>query len=78
MAWNFIQKDDGTATLLADGGDSENELLTVEFANNVDVEIGRGDTDTDRTYIAVRRSDGTKVYIFVDTGTTISASTTKP
>jgi len=42
-------------------------------------EIGRGTTDTDITYIALRNADGTKCYIYPDAaGTGIVVSTTKP
>ncbi len=54
------------------------EKVTVEWASGVDAEIIRGATDTDRTAIALRRSDGTKVYLYVDTGTTLVVSTTAP
>jgi len=50
----------------------------VQFATGVDAGFVRGTTDTDRADVAGRRSDGTKVYVGVDTGTTLAASTTAP
>jgi hypothetical protein len=42
-------------------------------------EIGRGVTDTDITYIALRNASGTKSYIYPNSGGTgITVSTTKP
>ena len=49
-----------------------------EWDVNVDLAMGRGVADSDRTYLALRRSDGTKVYIYVDTGTTVVCSATQP
>jgi len=76
--WIRNQLDDGTEKFVADGNDSENQERITEWALNVDAAMGRGATDTDRTYLRLRRSDGTSVYIYVDTGTTVSCSTTKP
>jgi hypothetical protein len=78
------QKDDGSAVFEANGGGSETdgEFGVVFDSTSAGVEIaaalGRGVTDTDRTYIRLKRSDGTSVYIYVDTGTTVVCSTTKP
>ncbi len=52
--------------------------VTFRWANNVDAQLIRGETDTDRTAIALRRSDGTRVYLYVDTGTTLVVSATAP
>ena len=52
--------------------------VTFEWATGVDAQIVRGAVDTDRTAIALRRSDGTRVYLYVDTGTTLVVSATAP
>jgi hypothetical protein len=52
--------------------------VTFEWASGVDAQLIRGATDTDRTAIALRRSDGTRVYLYVDTGTTLVVSATAP
>lgn len=77
MSFAVKQNTDGTTEIVA-APDSAAKSVKVTFATNVDAEIGRGATDADRTYIALRRSDGTKVYIYVDTGTTVLCSATKP
>lgn len=51
--------------------------MTTTFASGVDAEIGRGTTDTDVTYIALRATDGTKIYIYTD-GISLILSTTAP
>lgn len=76
--FNLLQKDDGSAQFQAQGGGSEEEEFGVEFEDGVDAALGRGETDTDRTYLRLRRSDGTSVYLYVDTGTTLTVSATKP
>lgn len=77
--WIRSQVDDGTERKTASGGNSEfAEVVTEWDAGTVDAALGRGVTDTDRTYLRLRRSDGTSVYIYVDTGTTVSCSTTQP
>ncbi len=81
--WVLQQNDDGTTTALATGGGSETSELKVEFDRTdaggiIDAAIGRGSVDTDRTYLRLRRSDGTSVYLYVDTGTTLTVSTTAP
>lgn len=81
--WVVQQDEDGNAKLLASGGNSENAEVIAEFDRTdaggvIDAALGRGATDTDRTYLRLRRSDGTSVYIYVDTGTTVLCSTTAP
>lgn len=81
--FNLLQKDDGSAKFTAQGGGSENAEIGVEFETGddgvaVDAAFGRGATDTDRTYVRLKRSDGTSVYLYVDTGTTLTVSTTAP
>ena len=69
MGWNIKQNADGTASLV-DG-----------FAGRPDdaVVFGRGATDNDITFIGLRNSAGTLVYVSTDTaGTAIVVSTTKP
>jgi hypothetical protein len=61
------------------GTATPDEKFEVEWAGTgVDVEIGRGTTDTDQTFITLRSPDGTKFYIEVNDAGAISASTTKP
>ena len=76
--FNRVQDDDGNQKFIADGGSSEIAENITEFAPGVDAAFGRGATDTDRTYVRLCRSDGTSVYLYVDTGTTLTVSTTKP
>ena len=49
-----------------------------EWDVNVDAALGRGVANSARTYLKLRRTDGTIVYIYVDTGTTVVCSTTQP
>jgi len=78
MAFNVLQKADGSVEIVADGSGSANELVKVVFATGVEAELGRGDTDADITYIALNRADGTKMFVHVDTGTAVIATTAKP
>ena len=80
MAFNIVQQSDGGTLIKADegSGSATTGYVKVQFAPLVFAEIGRGTTDTDRTYIALTRSDGTKMYLYVDTGTTLTVSTTHP
>ena len=78
MAFYKQQDEDGNQVFLADGGGSEEAETIVEFADGVTAAIGRGSTDTDITYIRLNRADGSDIYLYVSSGTTITASTTKP
>lgn len=71
------QNADGTAKILATGGGSNLKSVSVEFAPGVEVIVGRGTVDTDRTYIAMRNSSGVLYYIYVDT-TTLVTTTVAP
>lgn len=69
MGWNIKQNADGTSSLV-DG-----------FSGKPDdaVQFGRGATDTDITFVALRNSAGTLCYVYPDTaGTAIVVSATKP
>lgn len=67
MGWNFKQVDDNTWRLTDD--------KTTEPV----VEFGRGTTDTDVVYLALRNSDGELAYIFPDAAQTgITVQATKP
>lgn len=68
------QQTDGDIVYLMDTA----ATVTFQWANGVDAQLVRGTTDTDRTAIALRRSDGTRVYLYVDTGTTLVVSATAP
>jgi len=76
--WVRKQKDDGSELYEAQGGGSETADVTYEFAEGVDIGFTRGTSDTSRTALKLRRSDGTEVYIYVDTGTTVLCSATHP
>ena len=76
--FNKVQDDEGNVKFIADGGGSEEAEFVIEFADGVEAAVGRGETDEDRTYVRLKRSDGTDVYLYVDTGTTLTVSTTKP
>lgn len=78
MAFRLEQELDGSTKVVADAA-SANEELTVIFADGVDVGFGRGDTDTDITFIALRNADGTKAYVYPNaTPDGVTVSTTKP
>lgn len=77
MSWIRKQSDTGDQVFEAGSG-SENSENIWSFAPTVEAAIGRGAVDTDRTYLRLMRSDGTNVYIYVDTGTTVLCSTAKP
>lgn len=77
--WIRNQIDTGDQEFVGDDGNGETTSESVfRFAPTVTAAFGRGATDTDRTYVRLGRSDGTSVYIYVDTGTTVLCSTTKP
>jgi hypothetical protein len=79
MAWVFSQNPDGSASAKAQGGGSELKTLKVEFAAGVEVFIGRGVTDTDITFGAMRNAGGTMCYVYPDAaGTGIVVTTTVP
>ena len=55
------------------------EKLHIVWASGVDAEVGRGTTDPDITYVALRNANGTKCYIYPNAaGTGIVVSTAKP
>lgn len=69
MGWNIKQNDDGTVTLtdLFPGVPTDGVIF------------GRGATDTDITFVALRNSAGTLCYVYPATaGNAITVSTTKP
>lgn len=76
--WARKQNDTGDQVFEASGGGSENAESIWSFAPTVDAAIGRGATNTNRSYLRLNRSDGVSVYIYVDTGTTVLCSTTRP
>ncbi len=76
--WIRQQLDDGYEKNVASGGNSENAGVLWEFDQDVDAGLVRGVVDTSRTALKLRRSDGTVVYIYVDTGTTVVCSETAP
>lgn len=82
--FNFQNNDAGDLMAQASGGGSETdgEFGAVfdqgDDGTLVDAAFGRGTTDADRTYVRLKRSDGVSVYLYVDTGTTLVVSATKP
>ena len=54
------------------------EKLSIYWTTNVDAYIGRGTTDTDVTFIALRNPAGTLYYCYPDGTGTWVCSTTKP
>lgn len=61
------------------GTSSPAEKLHIVWVSGVDAEVGRGTTDPDITYLALRNANGTRCYIYPDAaGTGIVVSTTKP
>ena len=69
---------EGDTGYIGIGTTTPDETFEIEWAAAVDVEIGRGVTDTDQTFITLRSPDGTKYYIEVDDAGALSASVTKP
>lgn len=77
--WIRQQLDTGDEKTIANEASSFGGCERVtEWDVNVVAALGRGVADTDRTYLQLCRSDGTKVYIYVDTGTTVVCSATQP
>lgn len=76
--WIRQQLDDGSEKYVASGGNSENASVLWEFDDGVQAGFVRGVTDNSRTSLKLYRSDGTAVYIYVDTGTTVVCSTSAP
>jgi hypothetical protein len=74
MSVNIKQTDTNTIQFI-DGAESTSSTATlVENA-----EIGRGASDLDITYLALRNASGTKVYIYPNAGGTgVTVSTTAP
>lgn len=61
------------------GTTSPDDMFEIEWDTNVDVEIGRGITDTDITFIALRNAGGTQCFIYPDAaGTGITVTSTHP
>lgn len=79
MAWNVIQPSDGTVKLVPQGGGSETKEVIIEFAPGVFVGVGRGVTDTDITYLAMKNADGELCYVYPNAAQNdITVSATKP
>lgn len=75
--WTMNQNN-GNAVVQATRESKDTGTVLVEWEAGVDAALVRGVTDTDRTAVKLRRSDGTAVYLYVDTGTTLVVSTTAP
>lgn len=79
--WIRQQLDTGNEKVIANEASSfiGCERIT-EWDVNIDSALGRGvgTVGSNLTYLQLRRTDGTKVYIYVDTGTTVVCSATQP
>lgn len=74
MSVNLQQTDTNTLKLQDGAASSSSTATLVEVA-----EFGRGTTDPDITYLALRNASGTKVYIYpASGGTTLTITTTAP
>lgn len=74
MAVNIIQKDTNVMQL-RDGDSRTSGTATLQEV----AEFGRGTSDIDITYIALRNASGTQVYIYPNSGGTgVTVSTTAP
>lgn len=81
--FSLRQDDLGNAKFVANGGGSETDgefgaIFDESGATNVEAGFARGTADTDRTAVYIKRSDGVRVYLYVDTGTTLVVSATHP
>lgn len=79
--WIRQQLDTGAEKFIANEASQFSGIERVtEWALNVDAAMGRGvgTVGANLTYVQLRRTDGTKVYIYVDTGTTVVCSATQP
>lgn len=77
------QDDLGNAKFVASGGGSETDgefgaIFDESTGNPVEAGFGRGTADADRSFVFLKRSDGVRVYLYVDTGTTLTVSATHP
>jgi hypothetical protein len=78
MAWIVRQPDSGIAIIEATE-ESVNDSVQVKFAPNVEITLGRGATDTDITFIALRNADGELCYVYPNAAqNAIVVSATKP
>jgi hypothetical protein len=74
MSLNIKQTDTNTLQLV-DGAASTASTATLQEV----VTFGRGATDLDITYLALRNASGTQVYIYPNSGGTgVTVSTTAP
>ena len=74
MSINIKQKDDNTIQLV-DGAASTSSTATLQEVAT----FGRGTSDLDITYLALRNASGTQVYIYPNSGGTgVTVSTTAP
>lgn len=78
------QVDDGSAKFIAQGGGSETDgnfgvIFDESGALPIEAGFGRGTgANISRTFAFLTRTDGTRVYLSVDTGTTLVVSATHP
>lgn len=81
--WIRKQLDTGAEEYRAQGNSSESAERVVRWdytAANLPIELamGRGVTNTAISYIRFTRTDGTFIYMYIDTGTTVVTSATQP
>jgi hypothetical protein len=60
------------------GTTSPDEKLEIQWDSSVDLEFGRGTSDTDVTFLTLRSPNGTKYYVTVDNSGNLTASVTHP
>jgi len=60
------------------GESQPTEKLDVVWETGIDANIGRGTSDTDITFIALRSANGTKWYIYPDDAGTLQVTMSKP
>lgn len=74
MSVNLKQTDTNTLQLIDGAASTSSTATLVENA-----EFGRGTSDLDITYLALRNASGTKVFIYPNAGGTgVTVSTTAP
>jgi len=78
MAFYLEQKTDGTAVVKATDT-SKDKSISIEFEDGAEAILGRGETDDEITYLALRNEQGELTYIYpnaAQNGVTVSG--TKP
>lgn len=80
----FIQKNEDTGNTIFEAAQGSEDcefgarFSTTDAGVAAEAAFGRATGDTDKTYVRLKRNDGTDVYLYVDSGTTLTVSATKP